>query len=32
MDWMDSLGTVLIIVLALAATMVIRWGGGATSC
>ena len=32
MDWMDSLGTVLIIVLALVATMVIRLGGGTTSC
>lgn len=32
MDWMDSLGTVLIIVLALVATMVLRWGGGTTSC
>ena len=28
MDWMDSLGTVLIIVLALLAAMAIRRGGG----
>ena len=32
MDILDSLGTVLIIVLALLVTMLLRWGGGTTSC
>ena len=32
MDWMDSFGTIFILALAVAASALLRKGGGTTSC